>query len=311
MVERILAEFSTINRSEDAAVSFAMRWGVLGLCRHGLPATHAQGRRRTPTLIQTLKVCSPTKRGDWWYERLDRWLFYSRLFEAILACGAAIERGHDEVPVSDREVFGVEPDFSAGPNIDRAIVRNLPGEERHWQVIYEFLCEGGYRGLSVLQMGRLLASRTIVSLAVEKLIGVSQIKPIFTWRNKRPDFYLHGRSDVFGLFGTLVVQLMLTVSLAKRWAVCRGDECGRPFMVRKETDVQYCEDCRPKILHRRAVNRYVEQERENPERAKRRQLTAAERETVLSSDKSAPELERELGVSRWAIYKVRKRSKRA
>ena len=80
----------TAIRDAEGALAFARRWGVLGLCVHGLPRMH-------PPLDDRGFPCDqPIAYDDWHVEPIEWWLSYVSTFRALLSIGAKVQLG--EVP---------------------------------------------------------------------------------------------------------------------------------------------------------------------------------------------------------------------
>ena len=80
-------------------LSFAQRWGLLGLCSHGQPATHKvesrEGRERS--VLIPYGGCTPAPE-----ERISDWRALSRRFRTIVEVGQQLHRAE---PVADDAVW--------------------------------------------------------------------------------------------------------------------------------------------------------------------------------------------------------------
>src|ERR1044072_7297858 len=76
-MDRLLREFVLLAAAPKKEIlMFAHRWGVLGLCKHGLPATHKITISKQTSLLPIFQYCNVKKRQDWGYEPLERWRYY-------------------------------------------------------------------------------------------------------------------------------------------------------------------------------------------------------------------------------------------
>ena len=74
---RMLEQFLTIADGYEPIIDFAERWGMLEICRHGLPACHGE----------CLPVKSPKLPGHYW-ETYGDWHRYARIMRATLRLAA-------------------------------------------------------------------------------------------------------------------------------------------------------------------------------------------------------------------------------
>jgi hypothetical protein len=78
--------------SPEAVHTFARRWGVLGICHHGLPATHNPRPPELPSRSGTATWCYPLRQSGWYWEPLDIWHDFARRARAVLNLAAAMGR---------------------------------------------------------------------------------------------------------------------------------------------------------------------------------------------------------------------------
>ena len=305
-MDRLLQEFVTLAVAPNEAIlRFANRWGVLGLCKHGLPATHSMTLSKQVSLLPIYQYCTPKKRQGYCYEPLERWRYYARQAKAItsLAYMPSI--------LEPEEVFNGNPETVFGINImrgGRVEIHGLHGDEEDWKALF------GDMWFTYLKHDRVVAARDLLTLAIERLFKLTHIRPVFTWKSRKPDFHFCGRSDEYGLFESLVMQLMLHVARARGLSVCR--ECLQAFLINhSHRSTSYCPQCNKKVQHRQAVQRFSQKEKENPNREKRKKLSASERQLIarriaeareqgMTISKLIVELASEYKVTTSAIYKI-------
>jgi len=91
----------------ESILEFARDWGVLGLCEHGMPATHSVSLNAS-TSGATEGECQPTGR-----EQAEQWQEYARGVRALLNIAAKVNRG-DAGRSEDWLVLGVKADDQPG-----------------------------------------------------------------------------------------------------------------------------------------------------------------------------------------------------
>ena len=227
--------------SDKKVARFARRHGLLGLCKHGLPAAHDYAPYEDAT-IQTLfrelrprrlRRCSPS-----WREPVSTWRRFATEARAIrrIASELADER------VGSREWEHVTAGLTA---------RWEPFEERSWSA---WLYEYGERTRERTSRQRVKIEREALVSAVQTWLELGLVRPEFVWSDDRPTFTLGGgvrglSSEDVGhgeLFAALAVQLMLDVSRPSPLLPCDG--CGGLVtnLTRKPREDQraFCDDCR-------------------------------------------------------------------
>lgn len=208
---------------------FALRQGVLGICEHGLPCSHAL-------------ECTPLGwdgQGGW--EQLARWRYYARRARSLLIIASRLhgqfrQTGAGELaPCTKEELEPLKRELAkvllaAGRLGPRP--RLVPHD--WWQmiadVVNEWLAIGEVRP-------RLLPTETTVP-GPPKLVLAPQ------WRVHGPEF---------PLFGQLGMQLALAVTKERGRVYCVS--CGEPFdpSTRRQ---KYCKTCGRAAALRDAARRY-------------------------------------------------------
>jgi hypothetical protein len=99
--EDLTLNFARLISVESASIlDFARKWGVLGLCEHGLPFTHNQPSI-IPTSMDATIWCQPTGK-----EPIEDWRKFARIVKSMLALASHINRG-DVGSKEDWIVLGV------------------------------------------------------------------------------------------------------------------------------------------------------------------------------------------------------------
>lgn len=185
-------QLSEAETSDEKIAEFASQWGVLGICEHGLPATHNPPPIPAPqgaihawcTHLGRYSEESYLGECDGW-EPIAAWRHFASQFRALLNLAGELHRGE-------------------------------PGKAEDWQLAY------GSRK-TVRGTGSVGQGQTVVSLFVERLLVMTGVRPHFSWRTGKPAMKL----GAGGLFGALAVQLALAISRTDGIAWCAS--CGSPF----------------------------------------------------------------------------------
>jgi hypothetical protein len=241
----MLEDFTQLDSGSDLAIErYARKWGVLGICRHGLPRTHR--RKLVSALAEQESFCklnlyrSPDAliRSGW--EPLSRWRDYASKAKLILKAGAQLHLGE---AVKDKAV---------------ATGLQLP--------------VGRYETLGEL----LRLQIACVRVEINRWLMLGAVRPHFKWSTT------HGASVDIGtaaiswpdtdaesllrysgewqgttLFGALGVQLLMAVSRSQGFASC--SECGTPFIPTRRPAMnssRYCSKCGKRAAWRRASSKY-------------------------------------------------------
>jgi hypothetical protein len=101
--KELVRDFSGLALVEaESVLEFAQRWGVLGLCKHGFPATH-----NSPSIFgigRSASVsCRPT--GS---ESVEVWRRWARISRAMISIASSIQKG-EIGGREDWQVLGVSP----------------------------------------------------------------------------------------------------------------------------------------------------------------------------------------------------------
>lgn len=119
-----LDEFIKLRNAEDAKiVEFARRWGVLGICRHGLPGVHLGCR---PLGVSEKNWDSPEHRiwsplfeaqrsdAGWHWEPTDAWRYMASRVNGFLMVAADLRSGRDPLDEDLAELLPVYRKMARG-----------------------------------------------------------------------------------------------------------------------------------------------------------------------------------------------------
>lgn len=234
-------------RIEDGrgVLRFARRYGVLGICGHGLPAEHnpppAHLQSAAPAYESTTKSpwCEHLQlRPDVSYDPIDRWLHFVRQARALLRISVALREA------------------KAGSMTD-------------WEMVYEDISTHGQRAERAALSPE--ATRYQLYRTIEDWLAMGNVR-------LRPGGYgAKGPPLLAGglTFGVLAVQLLLAVTQGQEvLALCDG--CGALYSREKRAPKaghpNYCGDCRPKVAARLRKRRWREssKNREREREARKR-----------------------------------------
>lgn len=157
--------------ASDKIVRFAQRWGVLGICEHGLPAIHNPGVHTFASspawkLIQRYEYrdsCFPVSWSDeLWCEPLDEWGFWIQQANIIVRLAAELHafRPGDS---KDWQTMGYEPKYFQG-FIGGDKIPPMPPP---------------------IPLGRIL-----IAQYVNDWLAITGIQPLFFWEHGKHAFYL-------------------------------------------------------------------------------------------------------------------------
>jgi hypothetical protein len=222
----LLTDFVELyDSSDDEIVRYARQWGVLGICKHGLPASH----NHYPFGVQEgVRGCTPLKsdRGEFWHrDPIDGWRDISRKLKAALDIGAQL----------NQENPGTEDDWSVIVDIDM--------DDPPWRSVHK--------------------ARTRLSWYLDQLLSLGQVRPDVRWDAGRVQWQLrlaaHSVPNLFGL-----VSLSLVQSICRRDLVICSSCCKaytpprRPNQSRRN----YCENCGLSEAQKDASREYRRRKRE-------------------------------------------------
>jgi predicted RNA-binding Zn ribbon-like protein len=195
--QAMLANFLALAEWEDferGVVAFAVKWGPLGICRHGALAGH-------PTLSKSESgLCTPAGYPAQLREPLARWHQWARYMRALVNVAAAVEVAESGRP----EHWKALPDWKALPPVPR------PFQAR-------------------FAKGDTEVARHAVAAAATSLLAVAPLRLRMVPEQGRYSMKLGPAVHFSALFCALALE---TVQLSlgrhgRRIIICA--ECGRPF----------------------------------------------------------------------------------
>jgi hypothetical protein len=260
MLRGMLSNFLNLDEGSDQQVlEFARRWGVLGLCKHGLSAGHVHAAAIGPAGAEPPLVrfqyhhCAAVRRSNQYVEPLAVWRSYAAQFNAALRIAAAIRRGQ-------------------------------LGDLADWHTLQEW-CGG------VMRFNTPEDAKHLLAAVVNRWLEMTDVRPRFYWIADRTLFTLTNKMGS-ALFPALVVQLMVEISQSKGLTRCSG--CGDVFALKLGQSARrsrFCPNCQKQNMPARlAARRYREREITDPNRRKRKRLDSAEVEAILSAYQQARKL---------------------
>jgi hypothetical protein len=219
---QMLDDFVQLGDQPPAVIlRYARRWGLLHLCKHGLPASHNPERGPLdPTWMgdegnysvawcQELHLRTAPTGYAYFYEDVEAWRQYARRARAVLAIAAALHQGKC-------------------------------GQDEDWQMAVTPMWKATQKGARNLFSERLVLS-TIVNMWVQ--YGDVTFK-IDWWRQFQPNVLIGGHHRALTLFGALASQLLFAVCRSEGLTLCSN--CGAPYTAsrRPRTGRHYCDECR-------------------------------------------------------------------
>jgi len=312
----MLARFIRLEDADKQEIlKFAQRYGVLGICRHQWPASHNQLLTHLPLWLEARcqccndllpLFCTPQQRQDEWtntvqrnyFEPIERWHYFSRKARATLNLAKAL--GSEE------------------PQI---------GDPKDWDVVSDWLVSGAVPKLDHIKtvepkyVDRL---RLTFSSVINAWLEVTGVRVMFGW-SADSTFKLSGPLPnvcvTAGILPPLAVYIMLLVNRSRGLAICSNPRCGAVFSLgvkqprRSAKRGPYCPECRKgKVGRREASLTYQQRERENPDRKRRKRLTAQQRKEIKKSWQECKVKERradfvkrlaiEYGTSGTNVYRI-------
>lgn len=292
--------------ASDKIAKFARRWGVLGICRHGLPAIHNTGINTfgdSPAwkLIQRHEYrdsCFPAQWSEnFWCEPLDEWRYWIQQAKVIVRLGVELHALRSGDP-KDWQTMGYEPKFYRG-FIGGDKIPPMPPP---------------------VTLGRILLAQYI-----NDWLTITGVQPLFFWEQGKHAFYL-GSWGIDRLLAALGVQILLLINRSSGYALCSN--CGRPFLLRHNQSANrnvYCDspDCGWKAANRAAQKRFRLREHHFPSRDKRPKVRLTDKQVKIIKNKCnkysgrqyppgfIKGLAEDYGVSVSLIYKIAEGQARA
>ncbi|HEX5731512.1 MAG TPA: hypothetical protein VF131_01665 [Blastocatellia bacterium] len=284
--------------SDDHIVIFAKRWGVLGICEHGLPASHNSmyipfdGPLAQEILQKGYRdTCLPVRNsGDMGYEPLEAWRFWIQQANTIIRLAADLHS-------------------------------NRRGDIKYWQILrYNPHHFEGFLGNNKTPSNPppVVLGRIILASYLNGWLQLTGVQPFFYWEGHQT-FLRLASWTTDQLLSVLGTQMMLMINRSSGYALCSS--CGRPFFLRRGQGISrnvYCDaaNCGRKAANRLAQVRFHLRNAENPLRRKRDRTRLTEQQVKAIKNKcqkykgdSYPpgfiqELANQNGVSKSLVYKI-------
>jgi hypothetical protein len=206
----LLGDFVGLTDAPDKRIlGFARRWGVLGICRHGLPASHNPPPVPLPIPMPFAELpwCYPV--GYWKgapSEPLDAWRTYSKKFGAILNIAAQIQEGRGGKPgdwdTLHSPALGVPLRPSAGKTV--------------------------------------AVDRRMLGAVLNQMLRQARVGVTLSWNDGKPVLEYTGA----GLMAALALQVTLAIARTDGLAVCTA--CGCPYVPTRRPrrgGRRYCPPC--------------------------------------------------------------------
>jgi hypothetical protein len=225
---------------EEHIRAFALRWGVLGTCRHGLPSPHGSLDALPSSIWRLLRapedwpsvgtrgkseLVPVARRRGWFAEPLAHWRALSRRAGSILLCAAHLEDPHGRKN-------------PLGPPPWNDLLDNYP-----WPQETGFASD---------------VARLLLGWLVDGCLRVADVRVALGWPRSGPRPFLEARSP----FAAVVLDLTLAVCRSNGFALCFS--CGEPYLPRRRPSIgrrNYCPTCAEKGVPLRDAKR-AQRERE-------------------------------------------------
>lgn len=215
----------------EAVVKYARRWGVLGLCKHGLPDTHTieVGRYLRRPVVSGSMVCAHPMASDksWWYEPLAAWQDLARQAKATLTLAVALHRQE----LGDPEEWAILPEYLL--EIVEPPVGPTPGHALEFRRSWD---PTPTSAPTTLEDGR-----AALAWHIDHWLHWGQVRNRFRWDDRSPALELQPH----GLFGAIAMQVASRVTGRDALAICHN--CQMPYQPTKRPDPNrrnYCPQCR-------------------------------------------------------------------
>lgn len=211
----LLVEFMNLaDAPVETVLAFARKWGVLEICKHGLPSTHSPRHAD----ISYGRWCFPFDYTDTkhFYEPISYWHFYARQMRALLNIALRLKQG----------VPGLVEDWK---------VAHLLGLDQKSEV--EILGEDLF---AELYGSNVKDDRVFVLRMLDYWLSIGHVRPRLVWDDDKCSVSFDNT-----LFGMLAMQLMLEISSSGGIGFCHG--CGKSYAPKRRRPKvgqrNYCPKC--------------------------------------------------------------------
>jgi len=219
----------------EQIAQYARRWGMLGLCEHGVPAGHgrsADGRTHFGCPLQGQAWVSTDAGFELTaWEPLELWRRYAREAAVLLSIAATLHRG-EPAPVENW--------------------RALSSLASHVDGWYWAVERTGRSNFVRVQQG-------ILQIQLNDWLALGGVRPYFDWgvAEGQPEQPPTVRIGAESLFGALALYLVAAVASADGFVMCAG--CKRPYPSAKRQPSagrrNFCPDCRQAGVPNRLAQR--------------------------------------------------------
>ncbi len=254
------------NAPTEKVLQYARRWGVLALCdEHGMPVTHGCGNHPLGEFCHlqvrewegerpSLRCDRETWRkwtslepldADWYWEPINGWQAYSRLFKAILRVASRVSVGL-LADVDDVQLLATY----AATVLDWDDTRLDPEQLDQQAGVTFALTPGNLRGI----FADAEFQRDLVVAVTDALLGMADFIPRMEWipGSESPAVVIGEQADdrqglgaSARLFPSLVMRLCAV--LQSPYGIYLCDDCGEPFTPEKRRPRgdrrQFCQLC--------------------------------------------------------------------
>ncbi|HEU0022727.1 MAG TPA: hypothetical protein VFR55_13815, partial [Dehalococcoidia bacterium] len=245
-LRRLLDEFINLSESPDERImQFAGKWGVLGVCKHGVPFSGCR------------EDCQ-----EGYLESISTWRIFSRMARAILSISANLHQGIPGKNADWSTIFSIEireqddwfeavldkyahQFLSAVPDSAlNAIRRSILAEDKRREKDSENIIrspKNELAGLANLQ-------KLLLGWLIDAMLVGSGIRLAFNWKLAEPKIELSSSNS---LLGALACQLAFAVLRSDAIAICSA--CGTPYTPNRRPAASrrnYCLACGKKAANR-------------------------------------------------------------
>jgi hypothetical protein len=218
----LFADFLELqDQSDQRILEYARKWGVLGICSHGIPYSHgvypSSMLQPRPAGLEPCRLTAVLGRKHWYSDPIPSWRSLSKQLAAMQRLGAEL-------------------------NLDR------PGDEGLWKSLP--LVRGKpWRSLS--------AGREFLALELNILLEIGQVRPVVDWDSGKESWQLSFNAvSVCNLFGYLALSLVTSIS-GREIAFCSS--CQKLYTPSKRPNSNrrsYCDKCGKRAAQRDASRAY-------------------------------------------------------
>jgi hypothetical protein len=230
----MLGGFIRLHETTDERIlAYARRWGVLGICHHGLPCSHNQYPYGLHDLFRPcLPMLVPQPAGGSVFrltEPLASWRAWSRKAQSLMNIGARLNQGK-------------------------------LAHAKDWRRLKEIHDSGLGTEEGEPFMRTMAKARAELGNELDGWISMGQVRPRISWRKDKARFSLDAVSSGPNLFGILALNIAISIAAGegeKGLAVCSA--CSLSYIPTRRPDPNrsnYCSACGLKAAQRAASRRY-------------------------------------------------------